>query len=313
MHESEKLLWLEKRRKCITGTDISAIVGLNKYASPMTVFMDKIGLSEPLVENEPMRWGKLLEPVIAARYAEENGVEIRQGEFLVKDGILGGTPDYLTDCKLIEIKTAGHYSAKFWGEPGTDQIPEAYLCQVQWYLNLTNMEKADIAVLIGGQDYRVYHAHRNQNLIDLLIDSANDFWNRHVVPEIPPPLDATDGANDYLKSFFPKSQGNIIKANEDVSVIAYKLHQTKTQLAELETRKLDLENKIKFEIGTNDGIEDRTFRATWRSTKDSEKIDYAKLIESLKTSNIIDDTVIKEFTKTTAGYRRFVLNYLEEI
>ena len=308
MNEIEKAEWLEKRRKCITGTDISAIVGLNKYASKMTVFMDKIGLGVPVVENEPMRWGKLLEPVIATRYAEETGQTIKQGVFMVKDGILGGTPDYLTDSRLLEIKTAGLYAGKQWGEPGTDQIPESYLCQVQWYLNLTDMEKADIAVLIAGQDYRVYHAYRNQNLIDLLVDAANEFWNRHIVPEVPPPLDASEGSQEYLKSFFPSSRGNIVRSTETTSVAAYKLHNVKKEIVTLDNVKTGLENQIKFEIGDNDGIEDKTFKATWKSTKDIEKIDYEGLVKRLNCS----PEMIKGFTKTRPGGRRFVLSYNAE-
>lgn len=303
MNEHERLLWLDKRRKCITGTDIAAIVGLSKYASPLTVFMDKLALSEPVIENEPMRWGKLLEPVIMHRYAQENGVDVTPGVFMVKDGIIGGTPDGLTEAKLIEIKTAGLFSAKFWGEPGTDQIPDSYLCQVQWYMNLTDREKCDIAVLIGGQDYRVYHAHRNQNLIDLLVDSANDFWNSYIVPETPPPLDASKGADDYLKSFFPTSRGNIIRATHDMDEIARDLSKARDDIARAEEIKTKLENQLKYAIGDNDGIESRYFKATWKSTKSSEKVDYAALVKSLDVS----PELVAEFTKVNPGYRRFTL------
>lgn len=306
--QTEREIWLEKRRKCITGTDISAIVGLNKYSSRMSVFLDKIGLGVQVKENEPMRWGKLLEPVIAARYAEETGQAIRQGEFLVKDGILGGTPDYLTDTKLIEIKTAGLYAGRNWGEPGTDEIPESYLCQVQWYLNLVGLEKADIAVLIGGQDYRVYHAYRNENLIDLLVCAANEFWNRHVVPEIPPPIDSSTGSEEYLKSFFPSSKGNILRSTETASVAAYKLYQLKKELDLLETKKSELENQIKLEIGDNDGIEDKTFKATWKSTKDVEKIDYKALVHGCN----INPDMIKDFTQIRPGGRRFMFTFNSE-
>ena len=49
-----------------------------------------------------------------------------------------------------------------------------------------------------------------------------------------------------------------------------------------------------------------------KSTKDIEKIEYEKLVESLKTSNLIDDDVIKGFTKRRPGGRRFVLSYNSE-
>lgn len=296
--------WLLERRKCITGTDISAIVGLNKWKSPVDVFMEKIGMGEDIVENEAMRWGKTLEPLIAERWAKDHGVPIKQGEFIRK-GIYGGTPDYLSDTTLLEIKTVGLRSASYWGEPGSDQIPEQYLCQVQWYLNLTDLEKADVPVLIGGQDYRVYHVMRNNQLIDLLTSAAEGFWNRYVLNEEAPPLDSGDGSKKYLASFFPKNNGNIIQATADISDVARELNHVRTQAEQLEIRKAELENKIKYAIANNDGISDRTFKATWKSTKESEKTDWEKLARSLN----INNQLIREFTVSKPGARRFLFTY----
>lgn len=297
--------WLQARRSCITGTDISAIVGLNKWRSAMDVFMDKLGLAPEIVENEAMHWGKALEPLIAERWSRENGVPIKQGEF-IKRGIYGGTPDYIATTKLLEIKTVGARSARFWGEPGTDAIPEQYLCQTQWYLNLTDMEKADVPVLIAGQEYRVYHVTRNDKLIEILTNAAEIFWNTYIVPETPPPLDASEGANTYLKSFFPTNRGNIIRATPDIQDTARDLNRIRTQMEELEKQKLELENRIKFAIGTNDGIEDSTFKATWKASKDSAKTDWEKLAKSLN----VNHQLIHDFTVTKPGSRRFLFNYL---
>lgn len=43
------------------------------------------------------------------------------------------------------------------GEVGTDQIPEVYKYQqVAYYAAITGVSRVDIAVLIGGQDFRIY-------------------------------------------------------------------------------------------------------------------------------------------------------------
>ena len=296
--------WLSARRKCITGTDISAIVGLNRWKSPVDVFMEKLGLTEDVPENEPMFWGKAIEPLIAERWAKENGVPIKQGEFIRK-GIYGGTPDYLSDTKLLEIKTVGLRSASFWGEPGSDQIPEQYLCQVQWYLNLTDMQKADVPVLIGGQEYRVYHVMRNDKLIEILTNAAETFWNRYVMNEEAPPLDSSKGSEKYLASFFPKNRGNTIQATVDISDAARDLNGVRKQIEELDTKKSELENRIKYAIGTNDGVSDRTFKATWKMSKDSEKTDWEKLARSLN----INNQLIRDFTVSKPGSRRFLFTY----
>jgi len=304
MTEQDRAAWLEQRRKCITGTDIAAIVGLSRYSSPMSVFMDKVGLSEPFADNEPMRWGRTLEPVIAERYATDNGVELRKGEF-ISCGIFGGTPDYLAPERLVEIKTAGYFAGRHWGEPGTDQVPEAYLCQVQWYLNLVDQEMADIAVLIGGQDYRTYTVVRNKTLIELLTASAETFWENHVVLQVPPAIDATDGSEAYLKAFFPRSRGNMLDATENTIALIHNLRRVKETAAKIDAEKRFLENQIKELIGDNDGIVGSDFKATWRSTKDAEKVAWETVAKRLNAS----PELIKECTVIQPGSRRFLLTF----
>lgn len=304
----EKNEWLAARRRCITGTDIAAICGLSRYASPMSVFMDKMGLTEPIPENEPMRWGKLLEPVIAFRYSELTGLPLKQGEFMVRDSIVGGTPDYLAPERLIEIKTAGIRSAKFWGEPGTDIVPDAYHTQVQWYLHLVGLDVADLAVLIGGQDYRVYTIERNQKLIDILHYRANDFWNKYVLPQEPPPLDATEASAIYLNSFFPRSKGNMARASLECHDLAVSLNNVRCEIDALEAKKTELENYIKLHIGELDGIESEVFKATWKSTKDSVKVNWESIAKKLNPPK----ELVEQFTVTKIGSRRFLFNYISE-
>lgn len=297
--------WLAQRRTCITGTDISAIVGLNPYATAMSVYMDKLGLSEPVKDNEPMRWGRLLEPVIARRYADDNGVEIRQGEFIKKEGIFGGTPDYLTDQKLIEIKTVGIYGAKNFGESGSDIVPDHYLCQVQWYLNLVGMERADLVALIAGQDYRVFHIERNDKLITILCDAAYHFWHSHIVTQDAPAIDASESSEKYLKAMYPLNRGNIVSAPVICCQIAEDLAQTKQKLSELELDKTLLENKLKAAIGENDGMDDISFKATWKAAKDSVKTNWEKVAKELNPSS----DLIEKYTTVSPGSRRFLFNY----
>ena len=302
----DRTAWLEARRKCITGTDVAAIVGLSKYNSPMSVYLDKLGLSEPTPENEPMRWGKALEPIIADRWSKETGLEIKQGEF-IQSGIYGGTPDYIAPKTLLEVKTAGHYSIRFWGEAGTDSIPDGYMCQVQWYLMLLGLEYAELAALIGGQDYRVYKINRSENLIDTLKRAADRFWENHVDKKIAPSVDGTKSSDDYLKNSFPRSTGNIIDAPHAIKSDALLLHQIKNALKVLEAKEKHLENKLKEVIGDNDGLASKEFKITWKSAKDSRKVDWEQIARELCAS----PELIAKYTETRFGSRRFIFNYFD--
>ena len=44
--------WLEQRRQGIGGSDAGAVIGVNKWRSPYTVYCDKLGKLPPIEDNE---------------------------------------------------------------------------------------------------------------------------------------------------------------------------------------------------------------------------------------------------------------------
>ena len=57
--------WLAERRNAIGGSDTSAILGLNPYATPYTVWADKTGRLPPKEDSEAMRQGRDFEQYVA--------------------------------------------------------------------------------------------------------------------------------------------------------------------------------------------------------------------------------------------------------
>ena len=108
------------RTKCIGGGEISAIVGINPYQSPLDVYLRKFGLIE-VPETQAMRLGKRLEPIVAGLYCDATG----RGGYHLNAEILHhqhlpwviGTPDILfpEDHIGVELKTAGIRQAPNWG------------------------------------------------------------------------------------------------------------------------------------------------------------------------------------------------------
>ena len=127
----------EGRRLGLGGTDVAAVVGLNPYRTAWDVWAEKVGLVEPpeLDHVPAVRWGKVLEPTIAETWAgNDRRVDlVEPGSVLVhpERPWLRGTPDRLAvdQALVLEIKTAGLRQAPFWGESGTDEIPEPYLAE----------------------------------------------------------------------------------------------------------------------------------------------------------------------------------------
>src|SRR5258708_3595445 len=129
----------------IGGTDISAIVGKNPYRSPFDVWLEKTGRqdSKNLDDVPHIRWGKILEPVLAAEYEKETGIPIihnRETFVHPSNPIVLCTPDALWDMDRgavarggAEFKTAGPRMIDKWGNIFTDDVPEEYLIQATWY------------------------------------------------------------------------------------------------------------------------------------------------------------------------------------
>ena len=80
--------WLEHRRRSIGGSDAAAIIGLNPWASPYSVWADKLGLIPPKEDNEAMRLGRDLEEYVAKRFCEETGKRVRRENSIIIN------PDY---------------------------------------------------------------------------------------------------------------------------------------------------------------------------------------------------------------------------
>jgi putative phage-type endonuclease len=296
--------WLDLRRGCITGTDIASILGISLFGSPMSVYLDKMGLSEPIRESEVMRWGKDLEPVIALRWSSDNSRNIVQGKF-IQDGIFGGTPDYIADDIVLEVKTAGSMNAHHWGEAGTDQIPVNYVCQVQWYMMLLGLNLAHVAALIGGSDYRVYVIPRDDSALSVMQRVAEKFWKEHVETKIPPDIDGSAGSKDYLNIHYPRSRGSIIDADQYAADLAKDLALTKAKIDVLYKDQLLLENKLKSAIGDHDGIQHSLFKASWKSAKSTMRTDWQSVAKELGASS----DIVQKHTIETPGARRFLLNY----
>lgn len=304
MSEAARSEWLEKRRAVIGGTDIAAIVGCSRWKSAMDVYCDKLGLVEADAESEQMRWGKALEPVVAARYAEEHGVELAEPGFLrhPQREWWGGTPDRIVKGAPVglEIKTAGWRTADEWGESGTDAVPEQYLMQCAWYAPLLNVERMDLAVLVAGQDYREYTIPRDPELEGLLEETAAKFWTDHILKQAPPRLDGSEGCRRYLESRYPKSSATLIKADAAAETIIAALRDARMARISAEQLEATLEAQIKELIGENAGVESELGKLTWRLSNGRKSLDIAALKADPEAA-----ALIVKYTRQSAGSRRF--------
>lgn len=242
----------------IGGSDAATVCGLNPWKSAYELWQEKTGQITPddISDREHIIWGNKLEPVIAERYEEVTGRIVRVNENTLRH------PDYdfmiahldrETDDpdRILECKTTNAYGASNWGPSGTDNVPEHYLLQCQHYMAVTSKEFCDLAVLIGGSDFRIYELRRDDELIDLLISKETEFWQ--MVQDGTPPAIDTDapGAVDLLKRIYPGTNGIPIELSLDAMAWHLEMQAAKSCAAKHQQDVETLKAKLLAEMGNS--------------------------------------------------------------
>ncbi len=263
--------WLEQRTKGIGGSDVAAILGLSKYSTPLSLWLVKTGKSEPkdLSDVQAVEWGDRLEEVVGAKYASEHPDRrvrrvnaIAQSierpwaqaslDYEVKDGDRHG---------ILEIKTAGLRVADDW----KDGVPLYYQTQIVHYMSVLNRDFADVAVLIGGQDYREYRIERDEDDIKTVNNAVDKFWHENIEGGKEPELMFEQG--DDLIALFGQGNENIINVdpakNDDIDTLIEEYRKAAKSFKEFEQRKKELSQEIINLIGEEKGIKTSQNQATW--------------------------------------------------
>lgn len=265
--------WLEYRVNGIGGSDAATVLGLNNYATPYTLWLEKTGRTMPsdLSDNEKVYWGNVLEPVVAQEFAkrhpelsvwESDCIYVSEDEpfmFASVDAMI--SDDGVNETAVLEIKTCGERRRSDWD----DGVPAYYLAQVNHYLAVTGLTTAYVAVLIGGQEYREYKIERDETDIAYLIEKEREFWQM-VETDTVPPFVGSSVDNAALMEQHPTSDGDFLSALDDDLPIM-ELEEIKDAIKKLEKDKKRLESQLRATIGNAKGIRTPLYKCTWvRST-----------------------------------------------
>jgi putative phage-type endonuclease len=243
------------RNNYIGGSDAAAVVGLSPWKTPLELYLEKRGeIEAPDVDNEAMEWGRRLESIVLSKYCEERRViacENQQERFHPRHSWMMGHLDAIITRpfnRIVEIKTTGH--AEQWGSPdaGADGVPELYLLQVYHYMAITGIEEADIAVLIGGQKFRIYSIQYDSQAIYDLLEIEHDFWDR-VQRGIPPEPDYSHQSTQALLSrMYPGTDGTTIHLGS-AEAWHQELMRARVEIKAFETRAIEAKNHIQMAMG----------------------------------------------------------------
>jgi len=163
----------------------------------------------------------------------------------------------------LEVKTTGREGEE-WGEEGTDEVPRHYFIQVQHYMAVTEREFFNIALLAGGQRFRLFHVERDESFISDMTALEVEFW-QHVVTREPPYPETSEEANRR----WPISREGEVQADPIVAEAVSKLAEAKAIEKRVKEDQEHLELIIKAALGdTGDTLMKGTVKlATWKTSK----------------------------------------------
>ncbi len=220
----DRQAWLDERRQGIGGSDIAALLGLDPFRGALDVWIGKVeGWDAP--ETEDMIRGQVLEPGVLDWYARRLGVEVRPNTNTwthATRSLCRCTVDAFADVagepekvvRLVSVKCPRR-GGENWGDyDGSTRIPQNYAMQLQFEDAVSRGRCAELggtihpvfhlAALVDG-DLRIYNVERDEELQAVLLEQAEQWWERHVVARVPPELDGSDGARAWIRRRFPTS------------------------------------------------------------------------------------------------------------
>lgn len=200
--------WLELRRKGIGGSDAAAIIGLDRYRSAFDVYAEKIGLKSEEPDNEAMRQGRDLEDYVAQRFMEATGKKVRRRNAILQH------PEYPFMTANIDRWVVGEnagFEAKTTSvlnrtKFAQGEYPPNYYVQCMHYMAVTGADRWYLAVLVLNKAFYVFTIERDEAEIQTLIDAEKDFWENHVLKQIPPAPDGTESTSELIKQLFPEAR-----------------------------------------------------------------------------------------------------------
>ena len=294
--------WLQTRTKGLGGSDASIVLGLNRWKTPFELWLEKTGQVIPeSSQSEAAYWGTVMEDIVAKEF------EIRTGKKVRRRNATFQHPEYpflianvdrlvVGEKAILECKTTSAYNAEEWQG---DDVPAPYLVQVQHYLGVLGpeYEKAYIAVLIGGQKFVWKEIERDDELIDMIFQAERHFWHEHVEKNVPPALDGSSAAEQFLKERYAEvDPEKTIDLKYEFKEKIEELLSLKETIKELEKQARSIENRIKYELKDAEVGFVQNYQVTWKQFE-SQRVDTKKLREQFP-------QIYQQVLKPSA-YRRF--------
>lgn len=258
-----------KHRTGIGSSKAAAVVGLSPWETPLEAYHYYVQAAEQparVIDSELAHFGHVLEPLIVREFTRRTELPTRRNSRTFRhreQRHMIATPDALITGRreLLECKTADARTIRKWGEAGTDEVPMHYLIQVAHQLAVMDYEVGHLAVLIGGNDFRLYRIVRDRELEQQLLAREAEFWSRVQRRDPPPPSTLGDAA-----ALWPRDAGTTVVASGDVVEAVDRLRAIRAEIRAREQDAEALELAVKTCMAEASALSDGArVIATWKA------------------------------------------------
>ena len=280
-HTTERDTWLQWRRQGIGGSDIGALLGFSRYASPWSLWADKTGLIPPTETSERQHIGHDAETFLAQVFTRRTGLHIAGQQLWCEhplhpwarctvDGLVYEHPDPTPDAELgtAQFKTDARRNWHNITDP-INGIPAAIEAQCQWEMGVRQVEHCWLVVGFSGWNIDIFEIEHRPDDFAYMLDVAGRFWCDHVLTGAPPEPDGSDATSAAIAAVWPHHSEGETVAVDDLAELLTERGELKDLIANRERRVKEIDNLLKArlgdaEIGTLDGRPHLTYRTVER-------------------------------------------------
>ena len=258
--------WLKLRSQYIGGSDAAAVVGMNSFSSPYSLWAEKTGKAPGFSGNLATEVGTYLEEFVAQKFAEVTGKKVRNCNYSFLNSeypfaIANIDREIVGEDAGLEIKTTDSLNLKKFKN---GEYPANYYCQCVHYMAVTGKKRWYLAVLIGNKEFKWFTIDRDEAEIAALMGAEEAFWEC-VKNDTPPEIDGSKATTESIKTIYAESDDE-----STVDLMAYKKDlalytDLGEQIKELQAQQDKAANRIKAFMGESSGGFCDGFRASWKS------------------------------------------------
>lgn len=292
---------------------MATVLGLNPWETPLQLWRRKKGIDPPKAENFAMKAGHYLEDAVSMFFADATGVQIikssKEDFMFVNDQkpFLRVSPDRTywrpgvvhneANKSILECKTTQM-------EIDAENPPQHWFVQLQMNLGVAELEQGALAWLTMGRDFGYRDFTFDKEFYQWMVEEVEKFWKDNIIGGVEP--DPVNVEDVLLRN--PRHlPGKMVEADADIIEACKQLKEIKEELSDLDSRKKELEDKIKMSMGDAEALTapggtpaKPLIIATWKAAKDSQKFDE-------KSFAAFEPNMYQSYLKTVPGSRRFLL------